>query len=315
MACSDETKNPAPSAPEPPYSFLSYSVLPQTTDPNISTGLSTQYAYLPQEASLRKNRLFIFLPGTFAKPQTYLRITQTAAEYGYHAIGIHYQNSQDIGSYCGSTNDETCDSLVLQEFFSGEDTSPLVTVGLANGFQNRIKKMLLYLDAQNPGENWQQFLDANQQIRWNLVSLAGHSQGSGHTLFISKKVRLLRAGLFSGPNGFLLSNGQYPSWVIDAGATPEAQVYGFSNQEDDLSQWVFVSNVWQQIGLEGPEVNVDISTDFGNSHQLTTEVIPPPTPGSASPTHGSTTVDIVIPLAANGRPRFEPVWRYMCFPD
>jgi hypothetical protein len=317
ISCSKDNKDDANPIPtfKTPYEFVNYEVLPQTTDPTIITGLSTQYAYLPKEPTVRKNKLFIFLPGTFAKPQTYLKILQTAAEYGYHAIGIHYQNNQDIGSYCGNTNDDQCDANVLKEFFTGIDYSPNVNVGLSNGFTNRIQKMILYLDAQKPNENWKQFLNANNEIKWELISLAGHSQGSGHTFYISKQVNLLRASLFSGPNGFTLANGSYPSWVSNTGATPNSKVYGFSNKNDNLSQWMFVSNVWNEIGLSGTIINVDTQTDFGASHQLFTEVVPPPTQGSASPTHGSTTVDIVTPLNANGRPKFENVWKYMCFPE
>jgi hypothetical protein len=174
--------------------------------------------------------------------------------------------------------------------------------------------MIMYLDAQKPSENWKQFLTSTNEIKWDLISLAGHSQGSGHTFYISKQVNLLRAGLFSGPNGFSLANGSYPSWVSAAGATPNSKIYGFTNKNDNLSQWTFVSNVWNAIGLTGTQINVDSQTDFGNTHQLFTEVIPPPTTGSASPTHGSTSVDIVTPLNSNGRPKFENVWKYVCFP-
>jgi hypothetical protein len=308
------TTNPTTNS-KTPYEYHSYEVLPKTTDNNITTGLSTQYAYIPKETKVRKNKLFIFLPGTFAKPQTYLKILQTASEYGYHAFGIHYQNTQDVGSYCGSTNDDQCDANVLKEFFTGIDYSPDVNIGQSNGFINRIQKMILYLDAQNPNENWKQFLTSKNEINWELISLAGHSQGSGHTFYISKQVNLLRASLFSGPNGFSLANGSYPSWVSKAGATPNSKVYGFSNKNDNLSRWTFVSNVWDAIGLLGTQINVDIQTDFGGSHQLFTEVVPPMTQGSASPTHGSTSVDIVTPLNPNGRPKFENVWKYMCFPE
>jgi hypothetical protein len=317
ISCSKDerdTANPTP-AFQVPYEFVSYEVFPQATDGNITTGLSTQYAYLPKEATVRKNKLFVFLPGTFAKPQTYLKILQTASEYGYHAIGIHYQNTQDVGSYCGSTNDDQCDANVLKEFFTGIDHSPNVNVGQGDGFTNRIQKMILYLDAQKPNENWKQFLSGGNGVKWELISLAGHSQGSGHTFYISKQVNLLRASLFSGPNGFTLANGSYPSWVSNTGATPNSKVFGFSNKNDNLSQWNFVSNVWNTIGLAGKQINVDTQTDFGGSHQLFTEVVPPPTQGSASPTHGSTAVDIVTPLNPNGRPKFENVWKYMCFPE
>lgn len=291
-----------------------YRVLPETTDSQITTntlGSPLQYAYLAQDANRRRNKLFVFIPGTFANPQVYLKILQTGAQQGYHTIGIAYSNQQTIESFCNN-NQETCIQNVLKEYLEGGNSSPEVTITRSNSFENRIIKFIQYIDKTYPTDNWRQFLTADNQIRWELVSLAGHSQGSGHTMYISKNRNLMRAALFSGPNGYELPNGQYPTWVKTKGVTPNEKVYGFSNKLDAIGPWTKVSAVWAAIGLPGTETNVDNATTFNNSHRLFTTVDLPP--AAINPEHGSTVADANTPLDSNGKPMFEKVWIYMCFP-
>ena len=314
VGCGSDDTVP-PDIETPLSQILVYPVTPNQTDPAISPGLNTQFAFIARDSTVRKNKLFVFLPGTLAEPTTYLYINQTAAEHGYHSFGIDYQNNRRISSFCGDTNDGDCDYRVLTEFYDGTDASPDVAVGAAYSFVNRITKMIQYLDNLNPSQNWGQFLDADDNIKWELVSLAGHSQGSAHTLYISKRVNLFRASFFSGPNGFELSDGSLPAWMAQPGATSMADVYGFSNTNDDLYAWDYAQRVWNEIGLLGTEVNVDQAAGLSSSHRFFTEVTPPTTQGSASPAHGSTAVDLVTPTGENGRPAFERVWEYMCFPE
>lgn len=116
--------------------ILKYLVAPNETDANISSGLNDQFAFVAEDPKVRKNRLFIFLPGTLAKPSTYLKINQTAAEYGYHSFGIDYRNNRTIDSFCNDTADGHCDYNALTEFFEGIDASPDSTASVADSFVN-----------------------------------------------------------------------------------------------------------------------------------------------------------------------------------
>ena len=294
--------------------YLSYEISPINTDQNITNGLSTQFAYITKEPNLRKNKLFIFLPGTAATPQAYRKIIQTAAENGYYSFGLHYDNSLSSAGICNNTNDESCVENALREYFEGMDYSTEVNVSFPNSFINRITKMILYLDSQNPSENWNQFLTTNNQINWSLISLAGHSMGSRHAFYISKQVSLYKAGLFSGPNGFVLANGNFPSWVSAVGATAIEDITGFSNVNDNVAEWNYVQNIWEISGIQGTALNID-NNNVINSHQLFTEYISTNNGGSLIPAHNSTCADIDTPIETNGRPKFESVWKYMCFPD
>lgn len=294
--------------------YLSYEILPINTDQGITNGLSTQFAFITKEPNLRKNKLFIFLPGTAATPQAYRKIIQTAAENGYYSFGLHYDNSLSSAGICNNTNDESCVENALREYFEGIDYSTEVSVNFPNSFINRITKMILYLDSQNPSENWSQFLTNNNQINWSLISLAGHSMGSRHAFFISKQVSLYKVGLFSGPNGFVLANGNFPSWISTDGETAISDITGFSNVNDNVAEWNYVQNIWEISGIQGTALNIDNNNAI-NSHQLFTEFIATNNGGSIIPAHNSTCVDIDTPIDTNGRPKFESVWKYMCFPE
>jgi hypothetical protein len=252
-----------------------------------------------------------FLPGTFAGPNIYTKILQTGAENGYYSIGIAYSNNETIQSFC-SGNDQNCVSNVFKEYLEGINHSPQVNISPANSFQNRISKFILYLKTTYPTESWERFLNADNSINWEKVSLAGHSQGSGHTLYISKVRRLARASFFSGPNGFKLANGQFPSWIAEPGQTVNARVFAFSNTLDAIANWTELQSVYTQIGLIGTIQSVDNVTDFKGSHKLYTELDLPP--ALINPEHGSTVANENTPIDGNGKAKFENVWRYVCFP-
>jgi hypothetical protein len=295
--------------------ILERTAQPEQTDTRITTttfGNKEQFAYLPKEAMKRKDKLFIFIPGTFAGPNIYTRILKSGAKYGYYSIGISYSNNQTIQSFC-TGNNQNCVSNIFREYLEGVNYSPEVDISSANSLENRISKFILYLKNNYPDENWGRFLNTDHSIKWEKISLAGHSQGSGHVLYISKTRNLLRASLFSGPNGFKLANGQFPNWLSSNGLTTNAKVFCFSNSLDAIADWAEIQVIWNNIGISGSFQNVDNAGSFNGAQKLYTNIDLPP--AIINPEHGSTVANDNTPLDNNGRAVFERVWKYMCFPD
>ena len=166
--------------------------------------------------------------------------------------------------------------------------------------------MILWLDANHPTENWKQFLTADNQIIWTKLSVAGHSQGSDHAMYMSKKRNLFRAGFIGGPGSFKLNNGKYPSFITNPGITPVANIYGFNHTKDAVRLWADVQKVWGALNVPGVPNSVDDS-NTGGSHRLTTSQ---PT----NDAHGFVVSDSATPNDGNGNPLFAPVWSYMNFP-
>lgn len=287
-----------------------HSAEPEATDPAIKTltvGDPLQYAYVPVAAADRKDVLYIFIPGTFSIPSSYNEVCEAAAQAGYYSIAIAYSNRNSVEGYAGrKTNDSTVKNI-LEEFLTGNNVSPKVTVSRANSFENRIIKMISYLDAQYPAENWSRFLTSDKNIRWEKLSVAGHSQGSDHAMYMSKVRGLYRAGFIGGPGSFLLPNGSYPTFMQQPGLTPASSLYGFNHLKDHVRRWNDVKVTWNVLGLPGSPNSVD-DNDFDGSHRLTTSA-------DLRDTHSGTIQDDATPVDNNGNPVYAPVWSYMNFPE
>ena len=292
------------------YTIIFHAATPKQTDAAIVTNSSgdvTQTAYLPQNASARKDRLLIFIPGTFGLPSNYDEVCEAAAANGYYAFAVAYSNLLPVEFEAGvKTNDSTVENI-LHEDLTGENVSSKVTTSRTNSFENRIIKMISYMDSVYPAENWKRFLTADKQIQWNKISVGGHSQGSDHAMYWSKVRSLFRATFIGGPGSFMLRNGSYPSFMQATGATSTGNLYGFNHTGDPTRKWADVQKVWMILNIPGVPNSVDDGS-VDNSHQLITS-LPDNDP------HSATIADDVTPInAATGKPVYSKVWQYMMFP-
>jgi hypothetical protein len=261
-------------------------------------------------------KLFVFLPGTNALPKHYRFIVRAAAKQGYHAVGLVYPNPTTIGSLCGKSTDVDCFWNTRREVVTGDDLSPLLAVDKANSIVNRLQKLLTYLDARYPKENWGQFLLSDDSVDWRLVVVGGHSQGGGHAGVMAQLYLLDRACYFASPPDWSKPSDQPAPWQSPGGATTADHEYGFTHLGDTSVAYAHLSSIWGNAGLQmpGSAVSVDSqSPPYGNSRQLTTNAVPNLSGGSKNPYHGATVADAATPIAADGTPVYEPVWTYMCF--
>jgi len=154
---------------------MSYFIPPQDTDPQIDTNLESHYVALNQSAQ-PKNQLFLFFPGTGGTPFFQQQLCNTAADLGFHVIGLNYPNDQAVNTLCGGASaDLDCYAKVRLEIKDGADRTPLVNVTRANSIENRLIKLLQYLRARFPNEGWGQYLENDSAIRWASIVVSGHS--------------------------------------------------------------------------------------------------------------------------------------------
>ena len=159
---------------------VSFFVQPQTTDPQIDRNLQSHFVAINPGAAAQ-NKLFLFFPGTGGTPFFQQEINNTAADLGFHAVGLNYPNDEAVNDLCGGANaDLDCYAKAWLEIKDGVDRTNLVNVNRPNSIENRLIKLLIYLRTQRPAENWGQFLLDDQTINWTRVVVAGHSQGGGH---------------------------------------------------------------------------------------------------------------------------------------
>jgi hypothetical protein len=293
--------------------ITSWAVLPQATDGCITQRLDSHFVYRATSGA-PVGRLFVFLPGTGAIAQNYRLIAIEAATAGYHSIGLSYPNEQAVGTLCAG-QPTTCYAQARTEILTGTAVSAEVSVDRANSIENRLVKMLLYMRAADVSGGWGQFLAGDTAVVWSKVSVAGHSQGGGHSLFIAKTYAVWRATAYASGGDVIAGGGRAP-WVNPPFATDSTALFGFISTADELVSPSGTLAAWSALGMTGAAVNVDlVAPPFGASRRFVTSAIPA-NPGIAiGPNHNVVVVDVNTPLVLGlGAPVFGPVWRALSFP-
>jgi hypothetical protein len=284
-------------------------ILPATADTTGSYSPNDPHLVInPNPNVTPAHKLLVFLPGTGAIPTYYADIVEEAAARGYHGIGLDYPNADTLNSQCqGQTPD--CWAPIHYNTLHG--TGP-GTVDVTNSIDNRLAKLLIYLQATYPAEGWGQYLSGTTPV-WSSVVISGHSQGGAHAAYIAKEAYLLaRACLFSAP----YDTNAYgdADWILDSThATPATSMFAFINTMDNVETPTNDYRMWQEMGMGNNEVSVDnVSPPYAGSQTLTTSHAPQ-VAGTDAP-HGEPVADRYTPIGPGGVPVHKPVWDNNCFP-
>jgi pimeloyl-ACP methyl ester carboxylesterase len=290
-------------------------VLPSQTDTNITQFNNYQFVYLNTNVTAR-GQLFVFLPGTGGAPSGYTDVVKTAANLGFHAIGLMYEDPTTMNSLCGDSPDPNGYAETRLAVING-GTNSFISIAGADSITNRLVKLLAYLATNNPAQNWGQYLAAPSNLNWPKIVIAGHSQGAGHSGLIAKTYPVARSLMFSDtdwwtPNGQL--PGQPANWIFSPGVTSDEFYFGFVHVQDPLILYAEEIPTWNAYGLAqfgGPLLVESNTAPYLGSHMLTTD-LPPQYNASGPNYHGATVADAATPLAADGvTPVYQPVWQFM----
>ena len=148
----------------------------------------------------------------------------------------------------------------------------------ADSIQTRLLGLLRYLARQRPDEGWNQFVDADNGIAWNKISIGGHSQGAGHAAYIGKTRRVFRVGMYSGPSEWVNAANEPPNWFKLSSATPPGAFFGFIHDPDPianpLSNATRVVDAWGNrslFAMTGAIVDVNlVPASYAGSQRLVT---------------------------------------------
>lgn len=293
--------------------IVEHTVPPKITDPSITTGLDDHYAVLNTSVDPAED-LFVFLPGTNGKPSDTRLILQEAAANGFRAIGLMYQNNAALVTVCPVANtDVGCFDKIRQEIVTGDDVSSAIAVTRANSIENRILRLLLWLDANYPTEGWGRWVVYGRPD-WSRMRLSGWSQGGAHAAYIARDRVVAGVIGFSSPGDWDIRLDKAPPWETAPHVTPASRYYGFTHVQDATLLWKYMEKVWAGLGmgLYGPPVSIDSTQPpYGGSHQLITDRPLPSVTGANF--HRITIVDQYTPKEADGSPTFAPVWRAVAF--
>jgi hypothetical protein len=203
-------------------------VAPPLTDPAINTDTENHYAYYPALPLLR-DEVLVWFSGSCGQPRNQRLLLREAARNGYRAIGLNYANCPSVNSTCDPLQpaNPSCYEQVRLERIDGINRSPFVSVTPANGIENRLLKLLQYLEATYPAEGWGQYL-SDGMVRWDLAIVASHSQGGGMAAMLGTIHTVARVAMFSWKD--TITPLQPAPWLSNAKATPIDRWYGFSHQ-------------------------------------------------------------------------------------
>lgn len=304
-ACSRTSSTaPSPTATPEVVAVTTRTVVPSDTSSRIQPTIGDHLVSIGT-VSRRTGRLFVFYPGTGARPDQYAHLVRRAAELGYHAIGLAYDNFDSINFAVCPGQAASCSEQARLEILLGVEsgyTPP--DVDEDNAAFSRLVQLLRHLDSRYPTEGWGAYLDGADTPAWDRISFGGHSQGGGHAAMTARLYRVDRALLFDAT--------EPASWTSTAFATPPERFFGFAHAREPIFAPITAS--WQTIGLPGALTSVDSgSTPFGGSHRLSTSVAScRGDSANAGYYHNCPVVDEYVPFAADGTtPLFQPVWDHL----
>jgi hypothetical protein len=297
---------------QPGGAVVSHLVNPTATDAAITTFTSEHHAYVNLNVAPR-NRLFVFIPGTTAIPAYYTNITRTAAELGFHSIGVTYVNDNSVNGMCAGTTDPTLFEKVRLEIIDGSNRTDKVDVDRTNSIENRLIKLLVYLDTQWPVEGWGRYVEGGSNLLWESILVSGHSQGGGHAGIIAKRHRVDRCIMFAATDWW--GAGPRPAnWIFAPGRTPVDRYFAVAHMLDPIGSNTF-RVTWNAYGLGqfGPAglFEDEPGPPYSWTHRIWTDSRPA-TGTDGSNYHSAPVVDWETPKKADGvTPIYKELWQFM----
>ena len=253
----------------------------------------------------QSGRLFLFLPGSGGLPDDYEQVAEHAASVGHHVISLAYPNIPAVVQLIAGESDPNVPGAIRRERLFGDDRSDLVDVARPDSVEFRLARALEYANDLYPNAGWNAFLDGDKPD-WSSIIVSGHSQGAGHTAYLTQEFNLAGAVMFAGPGDRL--NAAPANWVLRPTLTTPARMFAFIHTGDRG----FVGAIDNQeiLGLDAfgsPRFVDQRNPPYLGTHQLFTARTPDP----GSNEHNMIVVDTFLPVGADGvTPLYSPTWSY-----
>ncbi len=262
---------------------------------------------LPQD----RHELLFWITGTSGKNIGPVAFSCLAADLGYHVINLNYVD--DIpASICRNDRDPNGFEEFRMAIIRGGH-SKHIAVERSNSIENRLIKLLQYLQKIMPRENWGQFLNDDGTIKWESVAVSGQSQGGGHATLIAIKHRVARVICTGSPKDFYQRKNVPAAYYKEVSATPKNCYFAFNHLQDytgSTSPEQLLKNL-KSLGLYefGSPVNVDAeSYPFHHSRILMTGY--PVVDVTGPQSEGSLTAHLSM-LNPKNADRWKQVWTYL----
>ncbi len=293
--------------------LLNVTINPRDTDSNITNYKGADgpmHKVMAKSDGNFRPELFVWLPGTNSGPGAYTKVMKIAASLGYRTVGLAYMNQVTIQDRClDDTNIDNCHTLVMKETMYGQDLTSQVNVSRANSIENRLLKLLQYLQLHYPQGRWSDFY-SNGVVNMNKIVVAGHSQGGSYTQFIGINHEVARAVGFSSAGTLIPDGSTYKlaSWVLQPRRTPSSRIFAMYHEGETIAPAVPAFKIAMGLDIYGSTVNIDNQNyPFNCTHVLSMSWLPDGWQNLTSDLlqkqeHNSTAFDGYIPVDSAGIP-------------
>lgn len=265
-----KTDNPAPANAE----NSSLLVQPIQTDGNYAAADKKHYVVRNTQKHL--NKLLLFIGGSSSNPADYNLISDHGATIGLDVINLSYPN-EVAAAPLGSSSDKFIFDNYREEVCFGTPVSNAVTVDVFNSITTRATKLIQYLKATYPAQNWGQYLTAANTLQWSKIIVAGHSQGSGHACYLGKKNLVDRVVMFSGPNDYSSYYAAAGNWLTVSGQTPLTKQFALLHTQDEIvpfsNQVVNLKGLGLLEANQNPTLVDNLLAPYSNAHVLSLNIL------------------------------------------
>lgn len=258
------------------------------------------------DPSADNGRLLVWLSGTGGAPVQYEFLSRAAARAGFDVLGLTYDSFPAVNEFTTNSPDPTLPERIRRERLFGEALFDEIDVDPANSVVNRLLRLIEHQAQNHPGERWKRYLTDAGGIDWRRVVTAGHSQGAGHTVYLSKEFELAGALIFAGPGDFVQGLGPAP-WVFEPGLTPADRIYALTHADDPTSAGFY--NNQRILGLE--QFGLIQNVDGRAVNQITSHMLASTRFVDNENYHSAIAVDTLLPFEADGSPTYLPAWLSM----
>jgi hypothetical protein len=232
--------------------IATYQVKPSDADPAVTQFDEPNLVLRPTQVAA-VTPLVVFLPGTGGRPMGGRLVLQAAAEQGYPAIGLQYNNTPAVAQVCPRDPDPACSSDFRRMRLFGDGPSKAANNSRAESIQARLTALLIKLDKDHPSEGWGGYLKGGAPD-WSRIVVSGLSQGAGMAAWIARQTLVARVVLFSSPWDFTQPGQTLAPWIDGPGATPAARWYAAYNSRENTADLLVQS--YSRLGVPADHVRV-----------------------------------------------------------
>jgi hypothetical protein len=293
-----------------PDSLILRTVKARATDAQINFELQNHQVFINPTCP-QKNKLLLHLVGTFDNPASTALFPSLAANNGFKAISLKYPNNISATTVCKNSTDPACFKKYRQEIIFGDDSSSQVNVNKINCIVNRTTKLLIYLNNTFPSEGWDVFLTQTNEIKWQNVTISGHSQGGGHAAYLGQVFKTNRIIMFASPNDYSATYSRPALWLSETSLTADSNYYAFGNLYDEVVSFSLQYPIWKAIGIHqfGDSFNIDgQNCPYRNSRILYTADTSQSSRIAGN--HNNVVIDDYTPKT-NNQADFTQAWKYL----